>query len=53
MSSDIRSSSAYTRQQFNILNSAGEDQQRAISLPPCPFPAKSTEIYFKSKQKAE
>lgn len=34
MSSNIGSSSAHATEQFNILNSAGEDQQRTISLPP-------------------
>lgn len=52
MSSDIRCSSAYTSEQFHVLNSAGEDQQRTASLPPYPLPPKSTESYFPSKQKA-
>lgn len=51
-SSDTWSSSAYTREQLKVLYSAGEDQQRTVSLPPYLFLPKPTESYFQSKQKA-
>lgn len=51
MSSYIGSSSAHTTEQFNILNSAGEDQQRTISLPPYPSPQNPLTTLFRVNKK--